>query len=542
MGKKEKRPDLNRVLIEEGKSVNPFASIVLKEKKEEKKKNIVLEKKKPNEIVKGYVPSLSFGDILDSYEKTGNPYSLPKKKASSPSSFGDILDEWENGGNKNKKKEKTTNTTTKSEYKATRSFASILSQYEGQFREKESKKQEKKAQDRSVNEILRSQPFFIEENDSDKPSKDAVWSIIGGKNPQYEKKEEDKTKVEEKKNTYKRVSEKYVAKESFSSILGEYEDSLKKKKEETKPLIKEEVKKEEIEIKEANFFIEPENGEKIPSNVSWSILGGKNENYVRHEEKKVEEKAPISKVKENVKRVSSEYKPKEDFASILATFDSAKAKEKSKEKTEKVTQEDKEVVLEENRFFIKDDEEKVPDNVSWSILGGKNKNYERKEEKIENVAKKSSDAKAAASLSEYKAQKSFSSILSSFEEKEPVKTFSEIIQEKGDNKKKKTFFSINDLRRMDPQSTLDLHGENKAESTELIQDFLDDSVSHGLRKVSIITGKGLHSETGSGVLRELTESILSSSPLVLETSSAPINKGGSGAIWIILKEKKTENE
>ena len=95
---------------------------------------------------------------------------------------------------------------------------------------------------------------------------------------------------------------------------------------------------------------------------------------------------------------------------------------------------------------------------------------------------------------------------------------------------------------MDPQSTLDLHGENKAESTELIQDFLDDSVSHGLRKVSIITGKGLHSETGSGVLRELTESILSSSPLVLETSSAPINKGGSGAIWIILKEKKFENE
>lgn len=542
MGKKEKRPDLNRVLIEEGKSVNPFASIVLKEKKEEKKKNVVLEKKKPNEIVKGYVPSLSFGDILDSYEKTGNPYSLPKKKASSPSSFGDILDEWENGGKKNKKKEKVSTTTTKSEYKATRSFASILNQYEGQFREKESKKQEKKTQDRSVNEILRNQPFFIEENDSDKPSKDAVWSIIGGKNSQYEKREEDKTPIEEKKNTYKRVSEKYVAKESFSSILGEYENSLKKKKEEAKPLVKEEVKSKETEIKEANFFIEPEDGEKVPNNVSWSILGGKNENYVRQEEKKVEEKAPVSKVKETVKRVSPEYKPKEDFASILATFDSAKAKEKAKEKTEKVTQEEKEVVLEKNRFFIKDDEEKVPDNVSWSILGGKNKNYERKEEEIENSAKESRDVGVASSHSEYKAQKSFSSILSSFEEKEPVKTFSEIIQEKGDNKKKKTFFSINDLRRMDPQSTLDLHGENKAESTALIQDFLDDSVSHGLRKVSIITGKGLHSETGNGVLKELTESILSSSPFVLETSSAPINKGGSGAIWIIFKEKKTEND
>lgn len=538
MGKKEKRPDLNRVLIEEGKSVNPFASIVLKEKKEEKKKDVVLEKKKPNEIVKGYVPSLSFGDILDSYEKTGNPYSLPKKKVSSQSSFGDILDEWENGGKKNKKKEKVSTTTTKSEYKATRSFASILNQYEGQFREKESKKQEKKPQDRSVNEILRNQPFLIEENDSDKPSKDAVWSIIGGKNTQYEKKEEEKSSIEEKKNTYKRVSEKYVAKESFSSILGEYEESLKKKKkEDSKPQVKEEVKREKIEIKEPSFFIEPECGEEVPNNVSWSILGGKNENYVRQEEKKIEVEAPISKVKETVKRVSPEYRPKEDFASILASFDSAKAKEKAKE-TETQIPDEKEESLEENRFFIKDDEEKVPDNVSWSILGGKNKNYERKEEKKEDIVKEKKEEIESTSHSEYKAQKSFSSILSSFEEKEPVKTFSEIIQEKGDNKKKKTFFSINDLRRMDPQSTLDLHGENKAESTSLIQDFLFDSVSHGLRKVSIITGKGLHSETGNGVLKELAESILSSSPLVLETSSAPINKGGSGAIWIILKEKK----
>ena len=72
MGKKEKRPDLNRVLIDEAKSISPFASIVLKEKKE-KKQQVRLERKKPEEIVKGYIPSLSFGDILSSYEKTGNP-------------------------------------------------------------------------------------------------------------------------------------------------------------------------------------------------------------------------------------------------------------------------------------------------------------------------------------------------------------------------------------------------------------------------------------------------------------------------------------
>ena len=56
---------------EEEREYNPFSSIVLKEKKEpEKKKAPVAPKpKKPGEIVQGYVPSASFADILDSFEK-----------------------------------------------------------------------------------------------------------------------------------------------------------------------------------------------------------------------------------------------------------------------------------------------------------------------------------------------------------------------------------------------------------------------------------------------------------------------------------------
>ena len=56
---------------EEEREYNPFSSIVLKEKKEPEKKKapVVSKPKKPGEIVQGYVPSASFADILDSFEK-----------------------------------------------------------------------------------------------------------------------------------------------------------------------------------------------------------------------------------------------------------------------------------------------------------------------------------------------------------------------------------------------------------------------------------------------------------------------------------------
>ena len=81
---------------EEEREYNPFSSIVLKEKKEPEKKKapVVSKPKKPGEIVQGYVPSASFADILDSFEKTGNPYRLPQNKShKAPTSFGDILDQ-----------------------------------------------------------------------------------------------------------------------------------------------------------------------------------------------------------------------------------------------------------------------------------------------------------------------------------------------------------------------------------------------------------------------------------------------------------------
>ena len=543
MGKKQRGPDLNRVLIDEGNSVsNPFSKIVLKEKKEEKKE-IKTEKKKPGEIVHGYNPSLSFADILSSYEKTGDPYRMPKKSAStSSSSFGDILDEWENGKpNKEKKKKEIQREENKSSYKATRSFASILDEYEGVYRKEEAKKNNKKNTSdasSSVDNILRGSTMFIEESEDEKVGDNVSWSVIGGANKNYVRKEE---KVEKKKE-YKRTSPGYTPSSSFGSLLDEYEKKkVNTAKKEDKKIIPP-PPKEEIAVKEATFFIENEE-EKVPDNVSWSVLGGANINYVRREPEKEEkeEGEPIKEEKKEIKRVSKPYTPKKSFAEILSSYSKEKKKTEAPEVKPEKEEKDVVAVSPDEPFFMKGNDTSVPDTVSWSIIGGANPDYVRKEgeKQPENIKdKEKKDARENTRVSEpYSPSSSFSDILSAYEEKKTEKTFSQIMEEKGDNRKKKASLTINELRRMGVQATLDLHGETQKDSGEMISSFLTESYEHGLRKVSIITGKGLHSETGSSVLRDLAFSLLSGSSLVQEVSPAPLTRGGSGALWVILREK-----
>lgn len=527
MGKKKKGIDVKRTLIDETKEeYSPFSKVVLKPKKEEKK--ITPSSKKPGEIVKGYNPSLSFADILSSYEKTGDPYRMPKKSAASSSvSFGDILDEWESGGSREKKKTKTPSREENlSFYKATRSFASILNEYEGIYREekKEKTKLDKEKARAEVSQFLRTSTMFLDK-DEDVPST-VSWSVMGGRNENFVRKEE--TPKEDKKE-YKRTTPGYTPSSSFSSILEEYEKGKVKKTAQTVEEKAPETKESPVVTEETSFFLK-DDGTPVPDNVSWSIIGGKNENFIRKEEKKEE----VKEEKKEYRRVSEEYSPTSSFSAILEEYE--KGKIKKTPHVEEKTEEKKDIDLpEEKSFFLDDESVTVPDNVSWSIKGGRNANFVRKTESSAPLKKTKTSQKSA----EYKPQSSFSEILTTYEEKvSPAeKTFSEIIHEKGDDRKKKTLYTINELRRMPVQATLDLHGETQKDSEALISSFLGESVDNGLRKVSIITGKGLHSDGGNSVLRDLTLSILLSSPLVQETSQAPLSKGGSGALWIILKEK-----
>ena len=541
---------------EEEREYNPFSSIVLKEKKEpEKKKAPVAPKpKKPGEIVQGYVPSASFADILDSFEKTGNPYRLPQQKASkAPTSFGDILDQWE--GKKSGKKEKKKEITPSPQYKATRSFGDILDQYEGVVRKEKKNQKQEEVKVAPKKEEVKATTMLLDETEEDKPSPNAVWSVIGGLNKNFVRKEEKKeTKEESKpKEAYNRVSPSYSPSKSFSEILSEYEGVKDNKKKE--PLVipeeknegKEREEKKEEDVEEHSFFMEKDEDIPISDSVVWSIMGGVNENFVR-EEKTEEEKKDIEEKEEKeektVSRVSKPYVPKKSFSEILSEYSEAKKEAPSLEMKE-------ESVLPplsdfgepiSDSFFIEENEEnKVDANIAWSIVGGANKDYVRQEEEKTEEKPQTPPSAPYKRSKKYEGKKDFSSILTDYEKKETVKekTFEEIMKEKGDGGLKKArVYTLNELRRMDPQATLDLHGENRTEGESAIKEFLSSSFDNGLRKISIITGKGLHSEDGQSVLKALLEDILKSVDYVFEYNNAPLNKGGSGAMWIILKEKK----
>ena len=456
MGKKIKKyakvQDFSKRKEEEASmKESPFSSIVLKEKTEEPKKkqnNIKDGRKKASEVVQGYDPNASFADILSNFERTGNPYALPKKKVqSTPLSFGDILDKWE-GKDKKKKEVKETK---KSTYKATKSFADILSEYEG------------------------------------KP-----------------------------------------AQTHNEAVIDEEVDIILEKEEERKdesPLFKKESD-EELRSPEA----------------SWSIYGN-NESFVRKEEEKeppLDEKGEDKKEEKKSEKRST-YKATKDFGEILKGFYS-KEKEIGPESSDEKVEEKREEVMDELSLFKKEsmDEGRNPE-ASWSVYGN-NESFVRKEEKKEiSSEEKKEERKSYQKRSpEYKGKKEFSAILSSFNEKkkerEDIKTFENIIKEKGDIPEKREY-TISQLRTMMPQATLDLHGKTEAEALELVKTFLSDCRAHKIRKISIITGKGLHSEGGVGVLRDSVSSFLDSAPGISEKGNAPLQYGGSGAFWIILKKE-----
>jgi DNA-nicking Smr family endonuclease len=88
-----------------------------------------------------------------------------------------------------------------------------------------------------------------------------------------------------------------------------------------------------------------------------------------------------------------------------------------------------------------------------------------------------------------------------------------------------------------PEATLDLHGQRAAKVSDLVASFVRAHHRLGVRQLLIIAGKGLHSENGIGVLREAAVDALTkgfAAPLVLAFATAHANRGGSGALAVLL--------
>ncbi len=85
------------------------------------------------------------------------------------------------------------------------------------------------------------------------------------------------------------------------------------------------------------------------------------------------------------------------------------------------------------------------------------------------------------------------------------------------------------------QDSLDLHGLHSDAARRMLLEFLHQSVQRGLRCVSVVHGKGWHTQGGEGILKTRARHWLTQCPEVLAFCEAPQSGGGSGAVWVLLK-------
>ena len=102
--------------------------------------------------------------------------------------------------------------------------------------------------------------------------------------------------------------------------------------------------------------------------------------------------------------------------------------------------------------------------------------------------------------------------------------------------KEKESITISMLRNMKVQDELDLHNFLLDEAIRQTNIFIEDCAKRGLRKIRIITGKGLHSPNGESVIRPAIVGLVKNCRKIREADFNPkAVDGGSGAIILILK-------
>lgn len=82
---------------------------------------------------------------------------------------------------------------------------------------------------------------------------------------------------------------------------------------------------------------------------------------------------------------------------------------------------------------------------------------------------------------------------------------------------------------------LDLHRLTAADAVARVTRFIDQSRSRH-RCVCIVHGRGLHSEGNVAVLKARVRESLRQSQAVLAYADAPLNDGGGGAVYVLLRK------
>ena len=101
---------------------------------------------------------------------------------------------------------------------------------------------------------------------------------------------------------------------------------------------------------------------------------------------------------------------------------------------------------------------------------------------------------------------------------------------------------------------LDLHGSSLVEANERVKNFIIKSFNSGYKKLLVITGKGLRSKSsGNPYLSETLSTLKYAVPeyirndeslnkKITRISEADLKDGGTGAIYIFLKDNKKFTE
>ena len=96
---------------------------------------------------------------------------------------------------------------------------------------------------------------------------------------------------------------------------------------------------------------------------------------------------------------------------------------------------------------------------------------------------------------------------------------------------------------------IDLHGYTIAEANKAVEQFIQECFDENVTKIIVITGKGLRSKNVENpylskdlsILKysvpEFIESNTSLTKMIIETTDAKIEDGGSGAFYVYLKNK-----
>ena len=96
--------------------------------------------------------------------------------------------------------------------------------------------------------------------------------------------------------------------------------------------------------------------------------------------------------------------------------------------------------------------------------------------------------------------------------------------------------------------SIDLHGFTLKEANKVIEQFINDSYLENIKKLIVVTGKGLHSQNDKDPYLSKDLSILKYSvpdfiegnqelmKKILEMKDADIKDGGTGAFYIYLKK------